>query len=66
MFRITVAALLCNFGDALRGIGQKIPGFEKTKIDYIIHAGYLELLLIEKLEISCADMEIICHRGNIP
>ena len=54
MFCVPIAAQLGNFGNALCGISQIIPGFLQAECDDVIHAGDAELLLIKRLEISDA------------
>lgn len=54
MFCIAIAAQLGNFGNALCGISQIIPGFLQAEGNDVIHTGDTELLLIKRLEISDA------------
>ena len=46
MFSIIIAAQPGDFGNALRGIDQKIPGFEQAEADHVIHAGNIKFLFV--------------------
>lgn len=66
MLCIVVTALFGDFCNTLCRKSQKIPCLNKAETDYVIYAGYLEFLFIKKLKMPGADVEFLCHIGNVP
>lgn len=66
MFRVLVAGLTGNFGDAAVGKGQKVLYLPDSAVDDIIHTGNAEFLFVEQMEVPGADVELPGHFRYIP
>lgn len=66
MFGIKIAALFSNLVYGASRVLQLILCQKKPILNDIVHTGNTEPLLINLLQVSRTDMELLCHFRNAP